>query len=98
MNYNDMGETCRMHLEKEASRRKIYRKLLGCTIAQASTRWLLTSESRVRSQGVPCEICGGQNGTQTCLSPSSSVHPCQYHSTAAPYSLMYHLGVGQRVY
>ena len=34
----------------------------------------------------PCGICGGQNGTKIVFSPSTSVFPCQYHSTIAPYS------------
>jgi hypothetical protein len=31
------------------------------------------------------------------FSSSRSVFPCQYHSTAAKHSLIYHLGDGQRV-
>ena len=42
--------------------------------------------SGVRSQVIPCEICGGQRGTGTSFSPGTSVFPCQYHSTIAPHS------------
>jgi hypothetical protein len=46
-------------------------------MAQAVSRRALTAEARVN----PCGIYGGQSGTGTGFSPSSSVSPCQYHST-----------------
>jgi hypothetical protein len=52
--------------------------LLGRAMAQVVSRWPLTTEARVRARVNPYGICGGQNGTGTGFSPSSSVFPCQY--------------------
>jgi hypothetical protein len=52
-------------------------------MAQVVSRRPLTAEARVRARVNPCGICGGQSGTGTGFSSSSSVSPCQYHSTVA---------------
>ena len=53
-------------------------------MAQAVSRRSLTAEARVRSRVALCGICGGQCGTWTGFSPSTSVFLCQFHSTGAP--------------
>jgi hypothetical protein len=64
----------------------------GRAMAQAVSCRLPTAEARVRSWVSPCGICGGQSGTGTRFSPSTSVFPCQFHSTGAPL-----LGKGQKI-
>jgi hypothetical protein len=56
---------------------------VGRAKAQVDTRRPVTTEARVRARISPCGICGGQSGTGTGFPPSSSVFPCQYHSTVA---------------
>jgi hypothetical protein len=53
----------------------------GCAMAQAVSLRPLTAESQVCVRVNPCGICDGQSGIGTGFSPSSSVFPCQYHST-----------------
>jgi hypothetical protein len=50
----------------------------------AVSRRPLTSEGRVRSRVSPCGFLGGQSGTETGFSSSTSIVPCQFHSTGAP--------------
>jgi hypothetical protein len=56
----------------------------GRAMAQAVSRRSPAAETRVRSRVSLCGICGGQSGTGTGFSPSSSVFPCQFLSTGAP--------------
>jgi hypothetical protein len=49
-------------------------------MAQAVSRRPLTAEARVR----PCGIYGGQSGTGTGFSQSTSDFPCQFNFNGAP--------------
>jgi len=61
----------------------------------------ISPKARVRSLIRPCEICGGQSGTWTRFSPSTSRFPPHYHSVSAPYKPIfacssYHKGKSRR--
>jgi hypothetical protein len=47
-------------------------------MAQAVSRRPVTAESRVHHGVGPCGICGGQSGTGTGFSPSTSVSPVSF--------------------
>jgi hypothetical protein len=64
-------------------------------MAQAASSRPLTAEARVRARISSRGICGGQSLTGTGFCPSSSVFPCQYHSTLLSI-LMYQLGMNSR--
>jgi len=55
-------------------------------MAQAVSRQPLIAEAQIRSRDSQCGIYNELIGTGTGSYPSSSVFPCQYHSTLAPYS------------
>jgi hypothetical protein len=59
-------------------------KECGRAMAQAVSRRPLTAEARVRSRVSPCGLCGGQSGTGTGFSPSTSVLAYQFNSTGTP--------------
>ena len=56
----------------------------GRAMAQAVSRRPLTADARVRSRLGPCGICGGRSSVGIGFSPSTSVFPCQFHSTRSP--------------
>jgi hypothetical protein len=59
-------------------------RLEGHTMAHMISCQPLIAE--VRLHGSTGEIFSGQSGTGPGFSPSTSVLPCQYHSTTAAYS------------
>jgi hypothetical protein len=65
--------------------------VIGLAIVQVVSYWIFTAETWVCAKVRPCGTCGGQSGTGTGFSKSPSVFGCQYHSTVASYSPMYHL-------
>jgi hypothetical protein len=50
---------------------------------QAVSHLPLAAEAQVRDRVNPCGICGGQSGTGTGFTPTSSFFLCLYHSAVA---------------
>jgi hypothetical protein len=48
---------------------------VGLAMAQAVSHRILTVEARVQSQASQCGVCGGQSGSGTGFSPSTSEFP-----------------------
>lgn len=69
----------------ENRNRKQEKARVDRALAQAVSVRRLTTETHVRTHASPCQISGGQSGSWTGFSPSSSVFPFQYHSTMAPH-------------
>jgi hypothetical protein len=63
---------------------RLLNMFIGRAMAQVVSRRPLTAEAWVCARVNPCGICGGQSGTGTGFSPSSSVFPSIYHSAVAP--------------
>jgi hypothetical protein len=59
-------------------------RVRGCAMAQAVSRQPPTAKARVRFRVSPCGICDVQSGAGTGFSSSTSLFPCQFHSTGAP--------------
>jgi hypothetical protein len=66
---------------------------IGRVIVQVVIHLLLTMKTWVRSQGMPCGICGGQIGTGMNFSPRPLVFSCQYYYDDASYSFIYNVGI-----
>jgi hypothetical protein len=67
-----------------------------CAMAQVVSHWPLTTEAQIHTWVSSCGICGGRSDKGMGFSPSSSVFPCQYHSTHHGSTLIYHLGDEQQ--
>ena len=62
---------------------------MGCAMAPAVSCGPLNVKTWLHSTARPHGIGGGQSGTKTEDSLSTSVFVCHYHSTNAPYMLIH---------
>jgi hypothetical protein len=61
-------------------------KIVYCSVRNKYLSTFQVKQAAVRFQVSPCEICGGQSGTEINFSPIDSVFPCQHYNTNVPYS------------
>jgi hypothetical protein len=83
-----LNVTSEMELRRAKEKSRLTKLERRRAISQEVSRWPLIAEAREHARVNPYEICGGQSGTGTGFSQSSSVFPCQYHSTIAPHSFI----------
>jgi hypothetical protein len=57
---------------------------LSQPVSQSVSRRSFNAEAQVASRISPCDICDGQNNTETGFSPITWGFPYQHHSTHAP--------------
>jgi hypothetical protein len=84
--------------QRNTERQNIIKCTTGRAIAQAVIRRLFTAVARIRAQGESMWDLWWTKRHSDSSSPGPSVFSRQYHSTAAPYSPMFHLGDGQWVH
>jgi hypothetical protein len=76
MLYGTYGSTYRRRLLTVSCLSRTGAKWRHQQMAQAVSRWPLTTDSRVRVRVTPCGICDEHSGVGTGFPPSSSVCPC----------------------
>ena len=79
-----------VHMVQQAEHCSSSVMIPGSTMAQAISCWPVTVGAWVQFQASPIWGCGRQSGTWMGFSDNTSVFPCQYRSTVAPYSFIYH--------
>jgi hypothetical protein len=85
------GERC--NVEFNARRLPVWLQVASALYGPfhaSSCHWSLTTQAQVQFQAILFWICGGENCTQTGVSPRNSVFLCQYYFISAPYSCFIH--------